>query len=316
MTPNKEKTQYDTVVVAPYFEDIACDQFIEDIAQNMDDKDYLVIVDDGSIDRPFAPDIIKDNKLNGVVLKLSHNVGHQTAIACGLSDIVERLSFKRIVIMDSDGEDRPAAIKELVDFLEKNDQCDIVVASRKSRVESIRFKAFYWIYQMVFKLFVGRSIRYGNFMALSPRAASRLVRLNETAMHIAATTMKSRLNVRELSIDRGSRYAGNSKMNFVSLTLHGLRSIMVFAEVVLVRITLFCAAAASVIIVAIVIMIILKLTGLAIPGWFSTVGGILLLLLLQIGLVTLLVLLSAGDLHINRMSPNHFKKLVASRYEV
>lgn len=316
MTSNIKKTQYDTVVIAPYFEDVASDQFIVDIAKNIGENDYLIIVDDGSLNRPFSPQIIKDEQLKGLVITLSRNIGHQTAIACGLSDAVEKLSFKRIVIMDSDGEDRPAAVKELVDCLEQNDQCDIVVAARKSRVESLRFKVFYWIYQMVFKLFVGRNIRYGNFMAMSPRAAARLVGLNETGMHVAAATMKSRLNIQELSIDRGSRYAGSSKMNLVSLTLHGLRSIMVFAEMVLVRITLFCAAAASIIIAAIVTMVVLKLTGLAIPGWFSTVGGILLLLLLQIGLVTLLVLLSAGDLRSSSVAHNNYQDFIDSRYEI
>ena len=63
-------------------------------------------------------------------------------------------------------------------------------------------------------------------------------------------------------------------------------------------------------------MIILKLTGLAIPGWFSTIGGILLLLLLQIGLVTLLVLLSAGDLRSAPAVSNNYQDLIDSRYEI
>jgi len=255
--------KFETVVVAPYFEDIAGEQFIADLAQHIGKKDYLLIVDDGSVDIPLNPDLLKQHKLRGTVIKLWRNVGHQTAIACGLADAVTQLSFDRLVIMDSDGEDRPAAIKQLLENLEQDQQCDIVVAARKS---------------------------------MTPSAAIRLAGLNETGMHVAASAMNSRLRLRELMIDRGARYAGSSKMNLVSLTLHGLRSVMVFAETVLVRITLFCAAAAAIILSAMLAMVVLKLTGLAIPGWFSTVSGILLLLLFQVGLVTLLVLLSAGNL--------------------
>lgn len=313
---HKQEKSIDTLVIAPYFEDDAADQFVDDLSNSIGENDYLIIVDDGSIDRPFNIEILREKKLSATLLKLKRNVGHQTAIACGLSEAVAKLDFKRLVVMDSDGEDRPHAIKVLVDALEKNQGCDIVAAARKSRVESWRFKSFYWVYQLIFKIFVGRSIRFGNFLAMTPSAASRLAGLNETGMHIAASAMNSRLRIKEVMIDRGARYSGSSKMNLVSLTLHGLRSVMVFAETVLVRITLFCAAAATIIVSAMFAMIILKLSGLAIPGWFSTVSGILLLLLFQVGVLTLLVLLSAGNLRSSSSRSNDYQELIASRHEV
>jgi len=307
-----------TLVVTPYYEDIACVEFCKELSEALGADDYIIVVDDGSIARPFSPSLLKEHGLRGSVLSLTRNAGHQAAIACGIATAIEQVDFVTLVVMDSDGEDRPEHIVDLVEALNahnvnsKEKEVDAVVASRKSRNESFNFKAFYWIYQWFFKILVGRNIRYGNFMALTYTAAMRLSRYQETAMHVAASLMNSRLRFLELPIDRGKRYAGSSKMNMVSLTLHGLRSIMVFAENVLVRVSLFCAAAAALITTTMLIMISIKILGLAIPGWFSTVSGILILLLLQIAIITLLVLLSAGNLRSRSSTQFDHRALVHS----
>lgn len=286
---------YDTVVITPYYEDIASSQFCAELAAVLNNNDRVIVVDDGSIDRIFNENELREHGLTGNVLRLKRNVGHQTAIAVGISFALEEYDFKQIVIMDSDGEDSPKSITKLTSTLE-SESTDIVVATRKSRVETWKFKLFYFLYRLLFRLLVGRNIGFGNFMALSRRAAQRLSVCYETRIHLAASVLSSKLQVTEHPIDRSARYAGKSQMNMVSLLLHGLRSVMVFAESVLVRITMFSIAFASLIITAMIVMILFKLSGLAIPGWFSTVGGILLLLLFQVAIMALLVLLLAGNL--------------------
>ena len=60
----------------------------------------------------------------------------------------------------------------------------------------------------------------------------------ELNLHLAATVLRSGLGLHRLPIDRGPRYDGRSKMSFVDLTSHGLRSIAVFGETVLTRIVI------------------------------------------------------------------------------
>ena len=43
----------------------------------------------------------------------------------------------------------------------------------------------------------------------------------------AAAVLASKLRVETCSLDRGPRYAGQSKMNFVGLALHGFKGLMV-----------------------------------------------------------------------------------------
>ena len=83
-------------------------------------------------------------------------------------------------------------------------------------------------------------------------------------------------------------------MNFVGLALHGFRALMVFAEDVLVRVGIACTLVAALTIVGSVVAVGLKLAGVATPGWFSVALGILLLMFLQTGAVTLMTLMLTG----------------------
>ena len=100
-------------------------------------------------------------------MKLRRNVGHQRAIAIGLGYVSEHVQPEQcVVVMDSDGEDLPSTIPNLLAGL-ASDQVDVVVAQRQSRVETFRFKAFYAVYKRFFSLMTGRAISFGNFMALN-----------------------------------------------------------------------------------------------------------------------------------------------------
>ncbi|WP_251274030.1 glycosyltransferase, partial [Enterobacter hormaechei] len=92
--------------------------------------------------QPLPISAIEASGLEGVVIRLRRNVGHQRAIAIGLGYVAEHFDGNDIVVvMDSDGEDTPESITELVAGLESAD-VDVVVASRRSRVESLKFKSF------------------------------------------------------------------------------------------------------------------------------------------------------------------------------
>ena len=284
-----------TVVITPYFEDPAGPHFCEQLAKKCGRDQVVVIVDDGSIQTLIQKEDLSKHGLNGYIIRLQRNVGHQNAISVGIAYAVENIDFDHMVVMDSDGEDQPQDISTLVESL-KTHRNDVAVAERVSRVETLTFKTFYLIYQFIFRVLVGRNISFGNFMVMTKPAANRIARSPESRIHLAASIINSKLRVVKVPLDRGARYAGQSKMNMVSLTLHGIRSIMIFAESVLVRITLFCAAFAGAILVAMAIMVVAKIIGVTILGWYSTISGILLLMLFQVAIMALLVLLLAGNM--------------------
>lgn len=283
------------VVVTPVYEDAeASSRLFEELAVQFGKQVYVVAVDDGSVRQPLELPALERAQLNGVILQLRRNVGHQRAIAIGLSYVAEHISpGQNVIVMDSDGEDVPATISELLERLD-SDHLDAVVAQRKSRVETLKFKAFYEVYKRFFKLMTGRTISFGNFMALKPVAVKRLVAMQELLIHVAAALLASKLRIAVCAIDRGPRYAGQSKMNFVGLALHGFRALMVFAEDVLVRVGIVCALIAGLSVVGAVAAIVLKIIGFSTPGWFSIALGILVLMFLQTGALTLMTLMLTG----------------------
>lgn len=283
------------VVVTPVFEDSeASARLFHELFDAFGGQVHVVAVDDGSVRQPVDIRQMEAIGLSGTVIRLRRNVGHQRAIAVGLGYVAEHLAeAQRVVVMDSDGEDLPASIPELLQTLEP-DAIDVVVAQRRTRVETVRFKLFYAVYRRLFKLLTGRSISFGNFMALKPDAVKRLAAMQELWTHVASCVLGSRLRIATCALDRGPRYAGQSKMNFVGLALHGFRGIMVFAEDVLVRVGIAAALLGTLTILGGLASVVLKVSGYATPGWFSVALGILLLVFLQTGTLALMSLMLTG----------------------
>ena len=286
---------HDIVIVTPVYEDQeASGRLFKELSKELGRRVYVVAVDDGSVRQPLDVASLREGGVEGAVLKLRRNVGHQRAIAIGLSYVSEFLTpGQKVVVMDSDGEDLPSTIPALLAQLDLP-AVDVVVAQRKSRVETFRFKAFYQVYKRFFKLMTGRPISFGNFMALKPAAVLRLVAMQELPIHVAAAVLASKLRTGICPLDRGPRYAGQSKMNFVGLALHGFKALMVFAEDVLVRVGIASVLIASLAVGGSVLAVLLKLLGFSTPGWFSIALGVLLLIFLQTGALALMTLMLTG----------------------
>lgn len=299
------------IVVTPVFEDTEASSILfSELAKSCGREIHVVAVDDGSVREPLTLQGMDDANVHGTVIRLKRNVGHQRAIAVGLGYVAEHLNdIDRVVVMDSDGEDLPETIGNLLDELDGS-EVDVVVAQRKSRVETLRFKTFYVVYKWLFNLLTGRRISFGNFMAMNGTAVRRLSSMGELATHVAGTVLVSRLRWRTCALDRGPRYAGKSKMNFVGLALHGFKGLMIFAEDVLVRVGIACAAVAALSLLGGTAAIVLKAMGYATPGWFSVALGLLLLVFLQTGAITLMTLMLTGVTRSSTVLPLDYRLLI------
>ncbi len=304
-------TNYDLVIVMPVYEDReASGQLFRELYAQYGTSVFVVAVDDGSLRQPVKVEHLEEIGLSGAVIHLRRNVGHQRAIAIGLHYVAENFpNAPRTVVMDSDGEDMPSTIPQLIAPLESED-IDAVVAQRKSRMESVHFKLFYMIYKFLFRLLTGRKINFGNFVALKPAALRRLTSMQELWTHLAGCVLLSKLRTQAEPIDRGRRYAGKSKMNFTGLALHGFRAVMIFAEDVLVRVGIVCSVVTALSIMAGLIATILKIIGFATPGWFSVTLGILLIVFLQTGALTLVALMLSGVARGTPESPQQYRHYI------
>lgn len=278
-------------IIVPVFDDWeSLSLLIEHLAKELPvrkEHTHLVLVDDGSVIAP--PDLsplIREIGFSVTLLTLSRNVGSQRAIAVGLCHAVRALAPERIVIMDADGEDRPEDVRLLLTALQENVNA-IVVAQRRRRSEGIQFRLFYHFYKALFALLTGISISFGNFSAMSLVAARRLVAMHELLLHVPATLIRSRYPILPVPTDRGVRYAGKSRMNLISLMVHGLSAIAVFSERIFTRILLVCASIFLAAVLAAVAALVLKGVGMATPGWTTSVASMMIIVILQNAAVAL-----------------------------
>ena len=269
-------------------------------------KDYsiqIIAVDDGSTDDldidPFPKQIPIE------IVSLKNNVGHQRAIAIGLQYInTERSNFDFVVVLDSDGEDKPQDILKLVSKCEDLNSKKIVFAQRKKRQESLLFKTGYYFYRYIFYVLTGQKINFGNFSCIPKKVLKKIVLQENLWNHYSGSIIQSKIPFDKILVDRDKRYVGQSKMNFTSLVLHGLSSISIYFDFLSVRILKLSLYGVVACILAVLTVLYFKLfTESSIPGWASNLILIMLSIILQFSSVTLIVLLMQLSSRKNIKSP-------------
>jgi hypothetical protein len=245
---------------------------------------HICAVDDGSVSGfdPASLSLPKDSCIAGVeVLRLALNLGHQRAIAVGLCELSRRDDIDAILVMDSDGEDRPGDIAALLKA-SRFEPAHIVLAQRAKRCESLGFRLWYRLYKFVFHGLTGHDISFGNYSLLPIAAVRRLVHMPELWNNLAASILRSRMMCTPVATMRGRRYDGRSRMSLVSLIVHGLSAMSVHIDTIFVRVLLALGVVAATSLVGIAVITFIRLaTHLATPGWATTIVGDLLIILLQ-----------------------------------
>jgi polyisoprenyl-phosphate glycosyltransferase len=149
-------------------------------------------------------------------------------------------------------------------------------------MENSTFRFSYQCYRILHRLLTGRDIRFGNFSVLPRAHLESLVVFPELWNHYAATFIKSRLPYVRVRSERAARVQGKSRMNFVSLLIHGLSALFANQEVVGTRLLAANIAMMLGLLALIGVVVGVKLlTNLAIPGWATITMGMLLILIGQ-----------------------------------
>ena len=260
----------------------------------------FVVVDDCS---SVACDIQRFSGYNLSIIRLWRNVSHQKAIALGLAYLTQNTDFEKVIIMDSDGEDRPADIQALYEASEKTPD-KIIFAKRSKRSEGLIFRLGYSIYKFLFGLLTGKTIEFGNFSILPFRQAQKLAYVSEIWNHFPGGVIRSKLPYTSIPIERGTRLAGKSKMNFVSLVLHGLSAVSVHLDTVAVRILIGSLAMMSLAGLGAIIVLIIKFLSPenASPGWATTLVTASIIVILQAFLSSLFLIFTV----LNYRTQKHF----------
>ncbi|MBC7523021.1 MAG: glycosyltransferase [Flavobacterium sp.] len=295
--------------VAPVFNDwesfSILIQDIKTVSEKINEYSFSIIaVNDGSTSDYCSTNL--ENVIPVTLLNLKINIGHQRAIAVGLQYVYNEIKdFDFVVVMDSDGEDKPEDIKLLLEEAVSSESNKIIFAQRKKRQESALFKTGYFFYKYLFYFLTGQKINFGNFSIIPQRLLGKVVHQNNIWNHYSGGIIQSKIPFDKVLLDRGKRYKGVSKMNFNSLIIHGLSSIAVYFDFLSLRILRFSLYGIAVCFVSVTYILFQKLfTNNAIPGWASSLILIISGIILQLFSVTLIVLLLQLSSRKNIVPPN------------
>ena len=277
-------------VVVPVFNDWDSAQKLLSSFPNTPAEFHVVIVDDGSTEKAPNNWEISPSIKTAEILSYDINQGHQRAIASGICEVVRRIPHDYVLVMDGDGEDNPASIPALIEE-QRNNPEGIIVASRGVRTEGIKFKLFYAVFKKLFRTLTGWKLDFGNFSLMPAKHAHSLAMMPELWNHFPSSVIRSGRPLHRVQTDRGERYFGNSKMNFLSLISHGLSALGNFFDIIFVRLlwfaSLFTAGA---------LLLLFSLTGIRFfdwvqsgfaeftPGWGTIVATLLVFATVQVWL--------------------------------
>ena len=224
-------------IILPLYNDwISAEKLLKKINRFFSKKKFnlnVIIVNDNSSQKINVGFKNFFNIKKIVVINLKKNVGSQKAIYIGLKKIKNETN-SIIVVMDSDGEDDPSKLKDLIK--KANLYKDgIIFAKRTRRTENLILQFLNNVRLIITYLLVGKFLDVGNFSAFSGKNLKKLLSNKNLTLAFCSGAMKNVRNIYFLGIDKKKRYFGNSKVNFNFLLIHSLNIISVFFKQVFIR---------------------------------------------------------------------------------
>jgi hypothetical protein len=197
-----------------------------------------IIVNDASTEsRPEL--LINLNNLKSIqVINMLENKGHARCNAAGLKHINEKEDFDYVIPMDGDGEDRPEELLLLTEKI-RDYPYKVITANRVKRSEGLIFKFCYLIHKYLTYVFTGQTIKYGNYTCLPKSVVNVMVNEPATWSSFSGSLAKIAKDRKSIPSERGTRYFGPSKMNFINLLKHSFSIIAAFKTTLLIRSILF-----------------------------------------------------------------------------
>ena len=230
------------------------------------------------------------------VLTPPYNLGHQGAIVFALRELVPHLAPDDLVVtMDSDGEDRPEDLPALLAPLIAGDVDPhlVAVAQRTHRQEGAAFRLSYVIFKLMFRVLTGTVARSGNFAAMRGALVAASIGHPCFDQCYSSSLISLPFRRRDVPLARGTRYAGQSRMNTFRLVTHGMHMLMPFLERIAVRCLVVGGVGLVLGLAGLVALAASVALGFALPTWFVEAVTIVVLSAV-IGLLTSLTLFATA----------------------
>jgi len=228
----------------------------------------IVYVNDGSSDgscehlNALAAD---DERIS--VVHLSRNFGHQAAVHAGL----DHANGDVVIVMDSDLQDDPHAIPRFLEQWENG--FDVVYAQRRNRKENIAKRLLFFSFYRVLNSIADNSIPAdaGNFGLLDRKVVDALRLCPERDRFFPGLRSWAGFRQAGIPVDRAARHDDHPRVSLRGLFRLAKTAIFSFSSFPLKFFYVVAAISAGVCLASTGFVFWHKIfTGLAVPGWAST----------------------------------------------
>lgn len=250
-------------IIAPIFNELenlpVLYQRICEVMDQTNENWELLLIDDGSTDgstgiiRDLA---MKDEKIRPVIF--ARNFGHQIAVTAGL----DYSRGKAITIIDSDLQDPPEVILELIEKWKQG--YEVVYAVRSEREGETWFKTFTasLFYRIIYRITdVKIPMDTGDFRLMDRKVVDVMNKMREH--HRFLRGMSAWVGFKQVGVEykRAARMAGSTKYPFKKMLKLALTAITGFSYVPLQMATYLGFISAGIAIITIPIVAILRFAG-------------------------------------------------------
>ena len=278
-----------TIVAPAYNEESLIKEFIKEVTLQVEKitPDYeVIIVDDGSIDLTWS-EITKECESNKKIkgIKLSRNFGHHYAITAGLF----ASKGKWTVVMDSDLQDRPEVITDLLEKAQEG--FDVVFVNRVDRPESVLYKICQRFFYLTLNLLSGLHFdsRQANFSIISQKVVSAFKLLPENGRFYGSSIKWLGFEKTAIEAKHGNRLSGKPSYTIRKRIKLATEIILSFSERPLIF-SVILGILVSLSALGLTVFVLLKSIsdGFEVTGWASLMVSILFTsgsILIMIGLL-------------------------------
>ena len=246
--------------------------------ENKIDSYEFVMINDGSKDDTW--DKLKElyalSQVNMKIINFSRNFGKEAAMYAGL----QKAEGEYTCFIDTDLQQPPEKVVEMVEILENNPDCDCVAAYQKSRAENKIVSAFKSaFYKIINKMSdIGFQSGASDFRTFRQGVRDALLSMGEYHRFLKGMFSWVGFNTHYIEYTALERQAGTTSWSFMKLVKYAFTGILAFSTLPL-KLAAFIGSAFSVLsLLYMVVVIIEKLVfDIAIPGYATAIVLILLI---------------------------------------
>ncbi len=274
-----------SIVIPCFNEENNLDLFYNTIKKtmiNLWDNIELIFINDGSSDNTFykLEQLYNEDKKHVKVINFSRNFGKEAALLAGFQKSIGDY----VSIIDADLQQNPKYLVEMIEFLENNQEYDMVAAYQQIRKESKAltfFKnSFYHLINRISEIEFVKSA--SDFRTLRRNVVNSIIQLPERCRFSKGIFSWVGFKTHYIEYEVEDRNSGESKWSFWKLFTYAMNGIISFSDLPL-KISSFTGIILCIIAFIYMIIIIIKtiIFGEPVAGFPTLICVILLISGLQ-----------------------------------